>query len=72
MIVHMLRDKTTGLYYRRSNGCGPGWVKQERGSIWPTRGGAGAALGHCREYARRTKKPDTFEIVDFALTERQA
>ena len=69
MIVHMLRDKATGLYYQRSYGCGPDWVKQERGSIWPTRVGAGAALGRCREYARRTKRPDTFEIVDFALSE---
>jgi hypothetical protein len=70
MIVHMLRDNATGLYYRRSHsGDGGGWVKQERGSIWPTTGGTGAALGHCRKYAERIRKPDTFQIVDFTLSE---
>lgn len=69
MIVHMLRNNTTGLYYQRNYGCGTHWVKQERGSIWPTNNGVAQALRHCREYDRRTKKSDIFEVVDFTLTE---
>lgn len=69
MIAHMLRDRATGLYYQRSHGCGPSWVEQKRASIWTSRVGPAAALRRCREYAWRNKRPDTFEIVDFTLSE---
>lgn len=68
--VYMVRDNSTGRFYKRSNGgAGHDWVERERGSIWTTRSGAGAALGHCRRYALRTRKPETFEIVGFTLIE---
>jgi hypothetical protein len=43
MNVYMLQNTDTGLYYKRRGG----WVSQDKGAIWTTRGGPNSAKGSC-------------------------
>jgi hypothetical protein len=46
MNVYMLRDKKTGLWYKRHHGrSGAYWVAQQEASIWTTPAGPTACLG---------------------------
>ncbi len=66
MIVYMLRDNETGLYYRRMKGYATRWVEQEKASIWTVKGGPAQAKSLIQ---RRRRKPLNLEIVPFTLTE---
>lgn len=46
MTFYMLRDKKTGLYYKRIHGrSSPCWVAQKEASVWTTPAGPSACLG---------------------------
>jgi len=47
MILFMVRDAMTGLYYKRIQSLGSTtcWVEQEEASVWTTLAGARACLG---------------------------
>jgi hypothetical protein len=65
MTVYMLRDKETGLYYRRTKGSYSPmlWVEQKKASIWTTKNGPAQVRG----FPVHSKKH--LVIVAFTLTE---
>jgi hypothetical protein len=67
MIFYMVRDNTTGLFYKRSIGCGPDWVKQQKASVWTQRQGSAAAIKAVTEKNKRSQvQHEPEEIVILA------
>lgn len=64
MRFYMLRNKATGLYYKRSSDWCNCWVPQEEASVWTTPRGPQAAKGNL---ARREQTPDV-EIMEYDAT----
>ncbi len=69
MIVYMLRDKKTGLFYRRTKGSGgwTRWVEQKKASIWMAKNGPAQVISITKRRARG--KPVQLEIIPFELKE---
>ena len=67
MIVYMLRNNATGLFYRRMSDTI--WVKQQEASIWTTKGGPTQAKSQVENKWRQTLPPKDLEIISFTLTE---
>lgn len=57
MLVYMVRDRNTGLFYKRKHGryLNP-WVSQEEASIWTKKSGASACLGVINKEKRGCNK----------------
>jgi len=53
MIVYMVRDKVTGLWYKRGYRHSTCWVQQNKASIWPNNNGPNGAI---REIKKRINK----------------
>jgi len=73
MIVFMLRDPATNLYYRRSTRFGHPWVTMEQASIWTTRAGPVAAKARVANDQYRYRGWEVHPnpmIVELDLTER--
>jgi len=68
MIVYMLRDNDTGLFYRRTKGRGgPSvWFPQETASVWTLKIGPAQAKSRLNAKSRRQYN---LEIIPFHLTE---
>lgn len=64
MIVYMLRNKKSGLFYRRMKGYATRWVEQEKASIWTTKIGPASARSRLRQDYH-------CEVVPFELKEIQ-
>jgi hypothetical protein len=65
MIVYMLRNKKSGLFYRRMKGYATRWVEQEKASIWTLK------IGPASSKSRLRKDKQHCEIVPFELKEIQ-
>jgi len=64
MILYMVRDKKTGLYYKRGSGWkNDNWVAQKEASIWTTPGGPRGALGNITKWNERIKRVSTPQQV---------
>lgn len=61
MKAYMIRNKATGLYWRKGTYGARGWIKKERASIWLTKGGLSSA--------QRTIAAGVWEAVTFECTE---
>jgi hypothetical protein len=67
MIFYMVRDNLTGLFYKRSYGCGPEWVTQQKASVWTQRQGPGAAIKVILDHNKHTRlQREPEEIVILA------
>lgn len=64
MTVYMLRNKDTGLFYRRMKGYATRWVEQQKASIWTVKAGPAQAKSLMQ---RRRGKPLDLEIVSYTL-----
>ena len=74
MIVYMLRDNETGLFYRRTKGgySDTLWVEQQKASIWTMKIGPAQSKSRLQDryHGRyRGKPPKDLEIISFTLTE---
>ena len=49
MIVYMLRDNDTGLFYRRNKDYAVRWVEQKNASVWTSKAGPISAWKGDRE-----------------------
>lgn len=63
MIFYQLRDKNSGLFYKRHHGryidC---WVPQKDASVWTSRSGPGGCLDNIRRH-HNDRDPEVVEIV---------
>lgn len=63
MIFYQLRDKNSGLFYKRHHGrdidC---WVPQKDASVWTSRLGPGGCLDTIRRH-HKDRDPEVVEIV---------
>lgn len=67
MTVYLLRQKSSGLYYKKRANQRACWVGIEDAAIWPKTAGPNSAKG----VAKRLGTPlDDMEIVPFALIEK--
>ncbi len=71
MIVYMLRDNETGLFYRRTKGgySDTLWVEQQKASIWTMKIGPAQSKSRLEDQYRNRRPPKDLEIISFTLTE---
>jgi hypothetical protein len=69
LIFYMLRDKATGLYYKRhASSWMASWVPQNKASVWTTAGGPQTCLGFITKW-NRLKARCAFREKDWKPTE---
>ncbi len=64
MIFYMLKDKATGLFYKRGPQSLGNWVPQEEASVWTLPSGPSACIGGVKRYARRSRRSVDPEVVE--------
>jgi hypothetical protein len=75
MILYMLRDKLSGLWYKRGLSYAKTWVSQQEASVWTTRAGAISCKGTVYQRNRLEKQTHRFiwrdpEIVELCVYEK--
>jgi hypothetical protein len=56
MIFYQVRDKRTGLWYKRGHQYASNWVDQNEASVWTTPDGPRSVLGSVARYNQRAAR----------------